>query len=136
MKKFFIFTILIFVLCPVFSQSKKKFLDFTQMNYNVLSGLFFEMLIYPEKYEGMSIKIKGLFYTEKTEEERIYALVVWDAAGCCPAGISFVPLENLKYPKDFPKENEEIIVSGVIKRFQNELSDGIYIEAEKIEIPQ
>ena len=89
--------------------------DFTKMNYNMATGIVFDMMIAPENYKGKTAKIKGQFLSEIHEGQRAFAVVVWDATGCCPTGLTIVPLEGKKYPDDFPKEESQVTVAGTLE---------------------
>jgi len=105
-------------------------LDLRNMNYNMLSGITFEMLVEPEKYAGKSLAISGQFYSEIYEEKRYYSVIVWDATLCCPAGMDFIPPEGLLYPDDFPADEEEIVVYGSLRLTEE---NSLLFEADKIE---
>ena len=82
--------------------------DFSKMNYNMASGVVFDMMVSPGDYEGKTAKITGQFTSEIHEGKRIFAVIMWDATGCCPTGLSVVPLEGKKYPADFPAEKSTL----------------------------
>ena len=106
-------------------------LDLTNMNYNMISSITFEMLIEPEKYVEKTVKIKGKFYTEIYEEQRYYSVIIWDATQCCPAGMDFIPPDNMKYPDSFPSQEEIITVTGRLKEAS---ADGnLLFYADKVE---
>lgn len=95
------------------SDNKKYDLDFTKMNFNMASGITFDILIDPEKYENKTVKIYGQFMTSVHDGKRTYSIVVWDNTSCCPTGLSLLP-ENpsAKYPADFPKAESFVTASG------------------------
>ena len=88
--------------------------DLSEMNYNMLSAITFEMLVEPEKYINKTVKMSGQFYSEIYEEKRYYTVVVWDATKCCPAGMDFIPPQGFNFPKDFPEEESTITVTGIL----------------------
>ena len=88
--------------------------DLSNMNYNMLSTITFEMLIEPEKYNNKTVKICGQFYTEVEENVRYYSAITWDATLCCPAGMDFIPPAGMKFPEDFPTEESQITVTGTL----------------------
>lgn len=98
------------------SQTVSKYdLDVSKMNYDMLSSLTFDILTTPEKYVDKTIKTSGKFYTSIHENIRYYSVLVWDSTGCCPAGFDFIPPANMKFPEDFPENDEEITVTGTFK---------------------
>ncbi len=72
----------------------------------------------PGDYENKSVKITGEFASELHEGVRLYAVIMWDATGCCPTGLSIVPQEGKKYPDDFPKEGSQVTVTGKMKSIE------------------
>ena len=89
--------------------------DLSAMNYNMLSSITFDMLVEPEKYADKTIKMSGLFYSQIHEGKRYFSVIVWDATKCCPAGMDFIPPALVKYPDDFPQQEQNITVIGKLK---------------------
>ena len=106
--------------------------DLSNMNYNMISAITFEMLVEPEKYTDKSVKISGQFYSEVYEEKRYYSVIIWDATLCCPAGLDFIPPEGFEFPQDFPALEENITVIGKMQA-DPETGDLIYV-ASSIEV--
>ena len=105
--------------------------DLTNMGYNMLSGITFEMLIEPEKYVDKTVKISGQFYTEVEEGIRYYSVIIWDATLCCPAGMDFIPPETMQFPDDFPTEETQITVTGILR--ENVEEGNLLFYANKVE---
>lgn len=106
--------------------------DLSNMNYNMISAITFEMLVEPEKYTDKSVKISGQFYSEVYEGKRYYSVIIWDATLCCPAGLDFIPPEGFEFPQDFPALEENITVIGKMQE-NPETGDLIYV-ASSIEV--
>ena len=49
---------------PKIGPNTKINFDFTKMNYNMATGIIFDMMIDPETYKNKTAKIKGQFATE------------------------------------------------------------------------
>ena len=105
--------------------------DLSNMNYNMLSAVTFEMLIEPEKYADKTVKISGQFYTEVEEAIRYYSVIIWDATLCCPAGMDFIPPDTMTFPDDFPPEETTITVTGTLH--ENTEDGNLLFYANKIE---
>lgn len=105
--------------------------DLTNMGYNMLSGITFEMLIEPEKYVDKTVKISGQFYTEVEEGIRYYSVIIWDATLCCPAGMDFIPPETMQFPDDFPTAETQITVTGILR--ENVEEGNLLFYANKVE---
>ena len=112
------------------SSTSKVSLDFTKMNYNIASGVMFDMMISPQKYKNKTMKIHGQFYTDTHDGKRMFAILIWDLTGCCPSGMTLVPLSGMKYPSDFPKPDEYVTVTGTLEIFNFEGEDAVYLVAE------
>ena len=106
--------------------------DLSNMNYNMVSAITFEMLVEPEKYVDKSVKISGQFYSEVYEEKRYYSVIVWDATLCCPAGLDFIPPQGFDFPDDFPELEQNITVTG--KMSEDAESGELVFVASSIEI--
>lgn len=91
-------------------------LDLTAMSPTMIYSTIFEMLIEPDLYENKTVKVSGFFnsFTDDTSGNRFYAIIIPDATACCKQGMEFVWL-NHSYPEDFPKEDQNITITGVYK---------------------
>ena len=98
--------------------SEKFDYDFSKMNYNMATAVVFDMMVSPGDYENNSVKITGQFTSELHEGARLYAVLMWDATGCCPTGLTVVPQKEKKYPDDFPKEGSQVTVTGKMKSIE------------------
>ena len=117
------------------STTGKIDLDLTKMSPTMIYSTIFDMLVMPEDYVEKNIKLKGWFatYTDPTNGEIYYAVVVPDATACCQQGIEFVWPGEHNYPADFPDTGSDITVTGCYKLIEN---DGItynYLEASTVE---
>lgn len=112
------------------SPDSKVSLDFTKMNYNMASGVIFDMMVAPQKYKNKTMKIHGQFYTEVHSDKRIFAILIWDLTGCCPTGVTIVPLSSMKFPSDFPKQDEYVTVTGTLEIFEIDGEEALCLVAE------
>ena len=90
--------------------------DLSEMNFTMISSLFFQMLIESETYENKTFKIKGKFQSFDNEEDPTalpyFSVIMNDATMCCQEGIDFVWEGNHKWPEDYPKPDQEITIVG------------------------
>lgn len=128
MKKIlFLFLLIFFAFCPIFSQIKKAklALDLTKMPQQMIYSAVFNMLIEPERYEGKEIRINGRFgvFDNPTNPsgEKIYACIVPDAMACCEQGLEFALPKGALYPRDYPAVDSLITIKGV---FHHYVEDG------------
>lgn len=115
--------------------SKKKIdLDLSKMNYNMVSGVLFEIMT-SDDYIGKCIKIKGQFisnYDESTKS-RHYAVVIYDPTACCQTGLMFIPRKEMSYPKDFPAEMSDYSVTGILREKEIDGMSYLYLDCEGID---
>jgi len=102
------------------------------MSYNVLSGVLFDILIDPDKYSDKTLKVTGEFNTQIHEGNRYFSVIKWDATGCCPTGIDFIPPDNMKYPENFPESGSEITVSGQLRYINTGVDESLCFFADEI----
>jgi len=107
-------------------------IDFTKMNFNIASSMMFDFLIQPEEYVEKTVLIKGQYHTEVYENERLFAVFIWDATGCCPQSLSFIPPKNMTFPDGFPGEKQEVILSGTLKMVPFNNNEEINLIAEEM----
>lgn len=109
-------------------------LDLSKMNYNMISSITFEMLIETEKYAGKTVKISGNYHSAEYEGNQYYSVVVWDATRCCPAGISFYPVDSLKEEIESLEQDAEITLTGkMVYSLSQEEGPSLILEARTLE---
>lgn len=113
--------------------------DLSDMNYNIITSMNFDMAISPEKYYGKTIKMKGQFFSfeEPGNPRKFFSCVVYDPTACCQAGIDFSLPDDKKYPDDYPPEETLIEITGPFTDFSYLFDDGRFyagILCDKIDI--
>jgi hypothetical protein len=94
---------------------KEKYdIDISRMSGTMVYGQVNQMIMYPSKYLGKHIKVKGIFssYYDEEMERRFYGCVIQDALACCSQGLAFELAKPRKYPEQYPAEGDAIIVEG------------------------
>lgn len=94
---------------------KEKYdIDISRMSGTMVYGQVNQMIMYPSKYLGKHIKMKGIFssYYDEQLERRFYGCVIQDALACCSQGLAFELAKPRKYPEQYPAEGDAIIVEG------------------------
>ena len=110
--------------------------DLTKMNSTMVYNEVYDMVNDPEKYMGKTIKMSGVFnasYYEPTDNYYYY-VVIADATACCAQGIEFVWEGDHKYPDDYPKNGDEVIVTGVYGQYDELGITYNYILTDGIEV--
>ncbi len=94
-------------------------IDLTQMSATMVYAEVYNIMSYPDRYIGKTIKADGEFatYRDETTGKMYYACIVKDATACCAQGLEFAPAEERKYPDDFPAEGDEVCVIGVFDTY-------------------
>ena len=98
----------------------EDYIDLTALNSIMVYTEVYNMMYYPENYEGKTVKAKGMFnYCEATEEEKslygndyYFYTVIQDATACCQQGLEFVLKDDPGFPEGYPKMGEEVTVLG------------------------
>lgn len=76
------------------------------------------MQLTPEEYEGRMVRVKGKYHFNEVGEDR-YDLVNFDDDNEGLVSLEFILPESYKYPDDYPKEGEEIVVEGVFDKIES-----------------
>jgi hypothetical protein len=96
------------------SDTKKYDIDLSRMSGTMVYGQVNQMVMYPQKYIGKHIRMKGIFssYYDEELERRFYGCVIQDALACCSQGLAFEVAIPRRYPKEYPAEGDLITVEG------------------------
>jgi hypothetical protein len=94
--------------------NKKYDIDISRMSGTMVYSQVYQMVMYPSKYLGKHIKMKGFFssYYDEQLERRFYGCVIQDALACCSQGLAFELAKPRKNPEQYPAEGDAIIVEG------------------------
>ncbi len=97
----------------------KMDVDLTELSSTLVYSGLYTIMSEPDKYNGKTIKMKGkyTFYHDDSVGKDYTACIVQDATACCALGLDFVLTDDYSFPKDYPKENEEITVMGVFELY-------------------
>lgn len=99
----------------------EEIIDLRDLNGNIIYAQVFSLLSEPEKYEGKTIRVRGLYYGEPDPNGKDYYHFVFisDAAACCQQGLEFVRDGNFKVPEDYPSLEQNIEVSGIWGKYKD-----------------
>lgn len=111
---------------------KKIDYDFTKMNFNMATGVLFDILVDPDTYCHKTIKIEGRFTTSVYEGVRHFGVYTTDMAGCCPAGLEFIPSSTTDFSINFPMEDASITVIGRMEFGFNGVDEQLFFMADEI----
>ena len=95
------------------------------MSGTMVYGQVYQMVMYPSKYLGKHIKMKGIFssYYDEELERRFYGCVIQDALACCSQGLAFELAKPREFPKEYPAEGAVITITGDFD-FENDEGGG------------
>ncbi|MCR5073237.1 MAG: hypothetical protein K6A39_05360 [Clostridiales bacterium] len=105
---------------PGYRESYDKVdVDLTVLSATMVYSEVYDMMVYPEKYIGKTVKMDGTFslYHDKETGNNYFACLIQDATACCAQGIEFELTDDYKYPDDYPGVNEDICVVGVFDTY-------------------
>lgn len=88
--------------------------DLTTMSSTMIYSTVSNMMLYPDVYQGKTVKLEGNFsvYHDEAADKYLFAAIVPDATACCQQGIEFVLGDDYKYPDDYPEEGTSITIKG------------------------
>ena len=95
-------------------------IDLTVLNANMVYSQVFCMVMEPDEYVGMIVRMEGqfVFYHDEQTDKNYYACIIKDATACCAQGLEFEPTDDFTYPDDFPADGETVRVIGVFDTYE------------------
>ena len=110
-------------------------IDLTQLSSTFVYSEVYDMMVKPENYIGKTIRMTGAFNVYEDEEtgKIYYSCIISDATACCQQGIEFELKGKHKYPDDYPKQDEEITVTGEFEIYKEEGEDYCRLKNTKME---
>lgn len=128
---------------PIQKESETEFnlkngdidIDLTQLSSTFVYSEVYDMMVKPENYIGKTIRMTGTFnvYVDEKTNKTYYACFISDATACCQQGIEFELKGKPKYPDDYPKQDEEITVTGEFEMYKEEGVDYCRLKNAKME---
>lgn len=96
------------------TENTKVDVDLTGLSSTMVYSEITNIFLYPEKYIGKTIKMRGQFvpYKDSKTGAQHFACVAADATACCAQGFEFIPSDSGFDPADYPKPNTEITILG------------------------
>lgn len=122
------------VFSSAFPAAKKIDIDFTKMGKTMAYAMLYNICFDQEKYIGKTMRIKGSFFMTEGERDgaKFYSVIIYDATACCQIGLDFIPRGNKKYPIDFPKDMEEIEITGTYSVTNKYGFEYFYLDVEEM----
>ncbi|MCR4595802.1 MAG: hypothetical protein K5673_03365, partial [Lachnospiraceae bacterium] len=94
-------------------------IDLTLLSSTMVYSQVYDMMSYPEKYVGKTVRMSGVYtdFYDETADKHYFACIIQDATACCAQGIEFELTDDYKYPDDYPKDSDLITVTGVFDTY-------------------
>ena len=95
-------------------EKDNEIIDLTKLSSTMVYSEVYNIMVNPDNYVGRTIKMQGKFsvYHDEKRDKNFYSCIIQDATACCAQGMEFMLKGDYEYPKDYPKEGEEITVIG------------------------
>lgn len=105
--------------------------DLSSLNDTMAYAQLINIIKEPDEYLDKGIKLKGLYTANFNgfTHDYNYTITIQDNTQCCAQGIEFI----LKNDKDYPEENSEITLIGVLDLFEEGKHSYCYIKDAIIE---
>lgn len=88
-------------------------IDISTASGTIVYSTVYDMMWNPENYVGKIVRITGYFALGEDQNGRqLFGCIVPDATACCSQGIEFVLKNDRKYPDDYPKLGQWMILQG------------------------
>ena len=81
---------------PSLSNIEGVDIDLTALSSTVVYGQVYNMMYYPEKFVGKTIRMEGMYsdYFDEAKDKHYYACIIMDATACCAQGVEFELTED------------------------------------------
>lgn len=103
--------------------------DLTEMSSDMVYATVYQMMMEPEKYEGKTFRMEGIYYMVYSEDTKKYYhyCIIQDATACCAQGMEFVWDDGSHvYPDEYPEENADVIVEGTFETYTESGDSNLY----------
>lgn len=94
--------------------------DLTKMNATMVYARVLNLMMNPETYVGMTVRMSGKLarYVDPETQAQYFACIIPDATACCSQGIEFVRKGDYRFPEDYPALDENVVVEGVLEIYE------------------
>lgn len=101
--------------------------DLTKLSSTMVYAEVYNMMTYPDKYMGKTVKMSGPYTSSYYEETKQYYhyIIIEDATACCQQGLEFIWEGNHNYPDDYPKDGTKVEATGTFGKY-DELGQTYY----------
>ncbi|MBQ7646635.1 MAG: hypothetical protein IJS94_05135, partial [Clostridia bacterium] len=103
-------------------------IDLTAVNVAIKNSKVFDILVDHDKYAGKTVKVDGRFKVVTHNGVKKFACEFVNAEDEFDQFLEFILEGDKKYPDDYPKKGEDIVVVGTLQKYEG----GIHLINEKI----
>lgn len=91
--------------------------DLTVLSSTMVYAEVYNMMMNPDDYIGKRVRIRGQFtaHQDTTTGTVSCGVIVKDATACCAEGFDLIMPEDAVYPDDYPVQDAEITVTGILQ---------------------
>lgn len=95
-------------------QNEDVDVDLTKLEGTMVYAQVYDIINYPENYNGKKIRASGPFnyFKDARTGNEYFAVLIADATACCAQGIEFRLDGEHSYPEDYPEMNTIITICG------------------------
>ena len=88
--------------------------DLTTMSSLLVYSEVYNMVFYPERYVGKTVRMKGVnsVYYDEEAGKYYFACFISDATACCQQGIEYQLTDEYLIPDDYPEDLADVCVEG------------------------
>ena len=118
------------------STDTKVDVDLSELSTTLIQAEFQRIISNPNDYIGKTIKATGAYRTihyDGTDTASHFIIIV-SGDECCEMGLEFILSDEYTYPDDFPVQNTNIEVIGVLEIQEKFGSVFMYIAAESFTV--
>ncbi len=93
------------------TSAKAVDVDLTKLSSTMVYSEVYNMMIYPDKYVGKTVKMQGQYneYYDEETDKTYYACVIADATACCQQGLEFVLTDEFDALGIINNDNIEVV---------------------------
>lgn len=110
--------------------------DLTVLSSTMVYAEVYNIMVFPEKYIGKTVKMRGKYYASYYDETGKYYhyVIIEDAAECCQQGLEFIWNGDHTYTDDYPADGTEVEVVGTFGNYEELDVSYTYISTDEINI--
>jgi len=108
-------------------------IDLTELSITMMQAEFNRIISDSDDYIGKTIRAGGTLRTMLIDNAGNYAhyIVVIPGDDCCWSGFEFKRDESYNFPRDYPRQDASIVISGTLSRYRESGVTYLYIAVDE-----